>query len=377
MIYADNAATTKPFPCVLDAMKEYFDTEYANASQPYSFSRTAKKALTTSRQTVADLLNCAPDEIYWTSGGTEGDNLAIKSLITQEPKSALAISAIEHHAVSMSAKFVETLGHPLYIIPCNNHGTISPSDLQRTFDAAKAHQHKITLVSIMAANNEVGTVEPIKELCKLAHNNGAIFHTDAVAAMGHMELDLQDLAVDILSASSHKFSGPKGAGFVYLKKGLTIAPLLHGGGQERGMRSGTENIASIVGTAVALKESCDKLPETKTFLRSLEDEVLSTLKAHNIDFLRNGENQLPGHLSISIKGESGEALLHYLDLKGVCVSTGSACNSKATVLSQVLKAIKTPADYAKGTVRITFSHDNKSGDGVKIAALLSLFLTGA
>lgn len=373
MIYADNAATTKPFPCVLDAMKEYFATEYANTAQPYSFSRAPKKAIEDAREVVATLLNCLPDEVYWTSGGTEGDNWAVKSLLSQSQDCALAISAVEHHAVSESAKFVKSLGHALYTIPCTKGGVITVDALQKVFDKAKADGKKITLVSVMSANNEVGTIEPIKELCFVAHKNGALFHTDAVAAMAHIKIDIKDLDLDILSASSHKFSGPKGAGFVYIKKGVPLPPLMSGGSQERSMRAGTCATPLIVGSAVALKEAYKNLDATRTLLQALEEEFLQELRAQRVDFIRNGENQLPGHLSISIKGCSGEALLHYLDLKGVCVSTGSACNSQKAVLSEVLKAIKTPAAYAKGTIRVTFSHNNKMGDGKFIASLIAAF----
>lgn len=367
MIYADNAATTCLNQNVLTAMLPFLKDDYANPATLYSFSRNSKIALEKSRAVIANCLNCNESEIYFTSGGTEGDNFAIKSILPCDKNCAIAISAIEHHAIINSANFIKSLGYPIYIIPCNKNGIVTCDSLENIFLLAKKNAHNIKLVSIMAANNEIGTIEPIKNLCQVAHKNNALFHSDCVAAMGHITFNFKDLNLDIASTSAHKFCGPKGAGFLYIKNGLDLPSLFHGGSQENNKRAGTQNVAGVVGTATALKIAYKELNDNQKLLLSLEKELLNTLKDSNIDFIRNGTNQLPGHLSISLKDCDGELFLHRLDLMGVCVSTGSACNSNKKVISHVLRAIKLSHDYAKGTIRITFGSNNKIGDGAEIA----------
>ena len=210
----------------------------------------------------------------------------------------------------------------------------------------------------MFANNEIGTMQPIRELCSLAHSKDVLFHTDAVQAVGHVKIDVQELGVDMLSASAHKFNGPKGIGFLYIRKGTKIIPYANGGAQENGMRAGTENIASIVGMSIALKNNCTKLSESAKHVNDIENELISILKENNLDFIRNGENQTPGNISLSFKNWDGELILHRLDLMGVCISTGSACDGKSNRISHVLKAIHMPAEYATGTIRIYLNKDN-------------------
>ena len=211
----------------------------------------------------------------------------------------------------------------------------------------------------MFANNEIGTIEPIKELCEIAHRNGALFHTDAVQAVGHVQIDVKDLGVDMLSASAHKFNGPKGIGFLYVKKGTPICSYASGGAQEFGMRAGTENVASIVGMAVALKKNCDKLTDNIRHIENLESQLLDNLSSSGLDFVRNGSPyHIPGNISLSFKNANGEALLHRLDLMGVCVSTGAACDTVNTQISHVLHAINADPDYARGTIRISLSSKN-------------------
>ena len=244
-------------------------------------------------------------------------------------------------------------------------GVVLPKTLEGTISS------KTKLVSVMMVNNEIGTIEPITDLCRITHEHGALFHTDAVQAVGHLSIDVHELDIDMLSASAHKFNGPKGIGFLYVKNGVKINSLLDGGNQEFGMRSGTENIASIVAMAVALKNNCDGMEKNRDILQKLESLFLHQLQKADIDYIQNGgRNHIPGNISISIKNAEGEMLLHRLDLKGICVSTGSACNSKSTQVSHVIKAIGVPEEYEKGTIRISLSKDNTEQDMLMIANAL-------
>lgn len=361
MIYADHAATTPLCTEAFEAMKPYLLNDYANASQPYSFARTAKKALKEARETIALCIGADPDEIYFTSGGTEGNNWAIKCAVNGERKEIIT-SAIEHHSVLNSCAALEKSGTPVEYIIADGGGAVSAEDLQsKITDDTK-------LVSVMLANNEIGTIQPVKELAEIAHQNGSLFHTDAVQAAGHIVIDVKDLDIDLLSASAHKFNGPKGTGFLYVKKGTQITPLINGGAQEKALRAGTENIAGAAGMAAALKKNCAEIDENARKLRNLEEIFLNVLKASKIDFIKNGgDNTLPGNISISIKSADGEMLLHRLDLKGICISTGSACDSKNTQISHVIRAVGVDEDYARGTVRISFGRYNTPAEAVKIA----------
>lgn len=367
-IYADNAATTKLEKTALAAMLPWLSDEYGNASQPYSFARAPKKALAAARQVIATAINAEPDEIYFTSGGTESDNWAIKgSAFSDADKRATITSSIEHHAILHACEAIERLGYPVAYLSPNEKGVVSPEALEAIITT------KTRLVSIMFSNNEIGTIEPIKELAQTAHRYGAVFHTDAVQAVGHVCIDVQELGVDMLSASAHKFNGPKGVGFLYIRKGIKIAPFNDGGAQESGQRAGTENIASIVGMAEALKTNYDHIVENKRHLASLEQELLNGIT--DLDFIRNGdENHIPGNISLSFKNADGEAILHRLDLMGICISTGSACDSNNTQISHVIKAIRVPQEYAKGTIRISLGKDNTKEDIESIAACLTKIL---
>lgn len=354
-IYADNAATTKLDNEAFEAMKPYLLSEYGNASQPYSFSRPSKNALKEAREIIAKCINAYPEEIFFTSGGTESDNWAIKgSAFNDANKKVMITSSIEHHAVLNSCNSIEKLGYPVFYIEPDMNGIISVDKL------ASAITSETRMVSIMFANNEIGSIQPIKELAEKAHENGAIFHTDAVQAVGHINIDVKELNVDMLSASAHKFNGPKGIGFLYIKKGTPILPYADGGSQEFSLRAGTENIASIIGMAYALKKNCQNIKENIQKIKSLEKSLLNQLGFNkNENIIKNGgSNTLPGNISLSFKNQDGEALLHRLDLRGICVSTGSACDSKNTNISHVLKAIKLNETYAKGTIRISLGKDN-------------------
>lgn len=365
-IYADNAATTKMDKESFEAMIPWLTDEYGNASQPYTFARKPKKVLAEARTIIANCINALPEEIFFTSGGTESDNWAIKgSAFSDADKCVTITSAIEHHALLHACEAIERLGYPVAYIYPDSVGVVSPIALERIITG------KTRLVSIMFSNNEIGTVEPIMELASVAHKHGALFHTDAVQAVGHVKIDVEELGVDMLSASAHKFNGPKGIGFLYIRKGTNIARFNDGGSQEFGMRAGTENIASIVGMAKALSMNCDLLAENEKHIANLEHILLNKLNLTGLDFKRNGsEHHIPGNISLSFRNADGEALLHRLDLMGICVSTGSACDSINTQVSHVLQAIKLDDDYAKGTIRISFGKDNSTEEANVIAEAL-------
>ena len=369
MIFADNAATTQLDFEAFEAMKPFLLNEYGNASQPYSFAREPKKAIKNARQIIASLINASPEEIYFTSGGTESDNWAIKSVAgsIQEKKSIIT-SAIEHHAVLNSCKAVERSGNPVIYLKPDHQGVITPHILESSItDNTK-------LVSIMFANNEIGTIEPLYELAQISHEHGALFHTDAVQAVGHVRINVKELKVDMLSASAHKFNGPKGVGFLYVRKGTDIQPFNDGGSQEFGMRAGTENVAGIVGMAVALRNNIATIDENTNHLLKLEKLLIEGIKDY--DCIRNGSvNHIPGNVSLSFKNSDGEMLLHRLDLAGVMVSTGSACNSGQTGISHVLKAICLDESYATGTIRISFGKNNSESDVEHVIASLRKILS--
>lgn len=369
-IYADNAATTKLNKEAFEAMIPWLTDEYGNASQPYFFARKSKKALAEARETIAKCINALPEEIYFTSGGTESDNWAIKGSAFSDPdKRATVTSAIEHHAVLNACSAIERLGYPVvYLLP-DSEGTVLPEKLSAVI------ADKTRLVSIMFSNNEIGTIEPIAELAETAHSNGAIFHTDAVQAIAHTPINVKTMGVDMLSASAHKFNGPKGIGFLYIRKGIELRPFNDGGAQEFGMRAGTENIASIVGMARALEINCSALKDNAKYVLKLENILLEHLQESGLDFVRNGaKNHIPGNISLSFKNADGEAVLHRLDLMGICVSTGSACDSVNTQVSHVLQAINLPDEYAKGTIRISLNKDNTAEEAVIIADSITRIL---
>jgi len=366
MIYADNAATTQLNKVAFEAMIPWLLDEYGNASQPYAFARKPKKALAEARATIAKCINAQPEEIFFTSGGTESDNWAIKGLaFADSDKRTIITSAFEHHAVLHSCYAIERLGYPVvYLIP-TAAGIITAESLRNMISDTTR------LVSVMFANNEIGTIQPIEELCDVAHSNGALFHTDAVQAIGHVKIDVQKLGVDMLSASAHKFNGPKGIGFLYIRKGTNTIPYADGGAQESSYRAGTENVASIVGMAAALKENCDGMDGHIENIRALEHQLLSALSDAHIPFARNGgDNTLPGLISLSFAGADGEAILHRMDLAGICISTGSACNSENTEISHVLQSISLDEKLAKGTIRISLGQGNTLDDVDKIVCAL-------
>lgn len=365
-IYADNAATTKLDPVAYEAMLPWLKEEYANASQPYSFSRSAKKALAEARALIAECINAKPEEIFFTSGGTESDNWAIKgSAFADSGHRAIITSQIEHHAVLRSCEAIERLGYPVIYLPVNKDGTVLAETLERNIS------DNTRLVSVMLANNEIGTIQPIKDLVRIAHKHGALFHTDAVQAVGHIPIDVQDLGVDLLSASAHKFNGPKGIGFLYIRQGTSIVSFMDGGSQENGLRAGTENIAAIVGMATALKNNCDHIKENIGHIRELEKQLITTMNESGVRYVRNGgDTILPGLVSLSFMNQSGETMLHRLDLKGIAISTGAACNGDNDEISHVLQAIDLKEEFAIGTIRVSIGKHTKAEDIANIAQII-------
>ena len=403
MIYADNAATTSLDREAWEAMKPYLLDQYANASQPYSFARPAKKALRDARMDIASCIGALPEEIFFTSGGTESDNWAIKGTVClsqregiteavqpKQQRRKIITSAFEHHAVLRSCQAMERLGYPVSYLPPTREGIITPWTLRKAIAEWEASTGKVKeeasgsvtagavgLVSVMYANNEIGTIQPIRELCEIAHAAGALFHTDAVQAVGHVPLDVRKLGVDFLSASAHKFHGPKGIGFLYIRQGVSLVPYLDGGAQEYGLRAGTENIASIAGMAAALKKSCRTLQDDISHVRELEQTLLQGLNAAGVSFVHNGAAtaRLPGIVSLSFPGMDGEAILHRMDLMGICVSTGSACDSQNTQISHVLQAIGLEKHVAAGTIRISLGKDNTPDEVRQIVSALRKICT--
>ena len=375
-VYADHSATTPLSATAWQAMQPYLHTEYANPSQSYAFSRQAKRALRQARETIANCINAQPNEIYFTSGGTESNNWVLKmslldgsSIWSSSSANQLITSTIEHHAILNPCHWLEAFNFKIAYIPTDSHGTLDIAALGQLLQVNP--DHNVRLVSIMSANNEVGTIQPLAAISDMVHKCGAKMHSDAVPAIGHIPIDVQALGLDYLSASAHKFNGPKGIGFLYQRQGCELTPLLHGGAQEREHRAGTENVASIIGMACALEENCRLMAVRTQHLHQLEDIIIRKLQTEKIIFTRQGINWLPGLLSISFPGHSGETIMHRLDLQGISISTGSACDSQNTQLSHVLKALHLPQAETRGTVRISLGHENSIEEAEYLADRLS------
>lgn len=371
-IYADNAATTKLDIDAFEAMKPYLLDEFGNASQPYFFSKRPKMAIKQARKTIAECIGAEPEEIFFTSGGSESDNWAIKRFaLSATDIRHIITSNIEHHAVLHSVESEREYSNAeVFYLCADDKGVISPDELRKVLSRPRdaIATCEATLVSVMFANNEIGTIQPIEELSEIAREYGAKFHTDAVQAVGHIPIDVKKMGVSMLSASAHKFNGPKGIGFLYSTG--EIPNLIDGGAQEKGHRAGTENVAAIVGMAVALEKNCLEMKANTEKILGLENTLIQRLNASGLDFIRNGTNQLPGNLSLSFADVEGEMILHRMDLKKICVSTGSACDSVNTQVSHVIRAIGVPDKYAKGTIRISLGKNNSKDDVLRIADTL-------
>ena len=372
-IYADNAATARLDPLALEAMLPFLTDNFSNPSALYSFGKTVRNAVETARQQIADCIGATPQEIFFTSCGTESDNWAIKGAarILREKGSHLITSAIDHHAVLNSCAALGEEGFQTTRLPVDQHGLVSIDSLNA------AVTPKTTFASVILANNEIGTIQDIPKLTSAAHQRGLLFHTDAVQALGHIPVNVVALGVDLLSASAHKFNGPKGVGFLFKRAGVRLPPYLDGGHQEADNRAGTENVAGIIGMACALRNNLEHLTQNTEHLQRLEELLKARISTALPDARFNGHptQHLPGLVSLSIPDISGESLLHLLDLKGILISTGAACNSKDTVVSHVLQAINLPANYAAGTLRISFSKDNTPAEAVAIAEAIDNILS--
>ncbi|MEM1536008.1 MAG: cysteine desulfurase NifS [Candidatus Pacearchaeota archaeon] len=349
-IYLDYAATTPVAPEVLEAMKPYFSEKYGNASSLHAFGQEARKALEDARKKIANFINARPAEIIFTSGGTESNNLAIKGIAfaNKEKGKHIITSKIEHHAVLEPCKWLEKQGFKVTYLPVNNEGIVNPEDVE------KAITKETILVSIMHANNEIGTIQPIEEIGKICRKHKVYFHTDAVQSFGKLEIDVKKMNIDLLSASAHKIYGPKGVGLLYVNRDVKIEPIQHGGGHETGLRSGTENVAGIVGfaKAVELVQKLGKKEQERE--KKLRDKIIDKLleiKGTKLNGSRT--KRLFNNVNVSFKGIEGEALLIRLDQEGFAVSTGSACSSKSLEPSHVLTALGLKPEEAHGSLRIT------------------------
>jgi cysteine desulfurase len=360
-VYMDHAATTFTKPEVAESMLPFLKEHFGNPSSLYSIGRESKEAIETAREQLAKALGAKHEEIYFTSGGTESDNWAIKgtAFSRREKGKHIITTSIEHHAVLYTCEYLETQGFDVTYLPVDEYGLVDPAEVEA------AIREDTVLISVMYANNEIGTIEPIEEIGKVAKEHDVLFHTDAVQAIGAVPFDMrhQHKNVDMLSLSSHKFYGPKGIGAFYLKEGTQIDNYMHGGGQERGKRAGTENVAGIVGMGTAIELATANIEEHNTKIRKMRDRLLSgILEIPNCRLNGHPEKRLPGNLNLSFEYIEGESLLLMLDQMGICSSTGSACSSGSLETSHVLKAIGVPPEIAQGSLRLTLGDANSEED---------------
>ena len=357
IIYLDNSATTKIKSEVLNEMMPYLTTEYGNASSLYSVGRKAKKAIEKARIQVAELINCDAHEIYFTGSGSESDNTALKGFAyaNREKGNHIITSKIEHHAILESCETLERQGFEVSYVEVDKNGIIKLDDLK------KAIRPSTILISVMSANNEIGSIQPIKEIAQIAHERNIVFHTDAVQAIGNMPIDVQNMQIDMLSLSGHKINAPKGIGALYIKKGIQVEKYINGGHQERNQRAGTENVAGIVGLGKACEIANRNILKHISYLSKLRNYYLMKLqKEMPGKFIINGgmENRLPGNANVSFEGIDASELIFKLDEKGICVSSGSACSSGNVEPSHVLTAINVPENYLNSAIRTTFGDNN-------------------
>jgi cysteine desulfurase len=360
MIYLDHAATTPIKKEVLEEMIPYLTNQYGNPSSLYSFARKSKKAVEKAREQIASAINAKKSEIYFTSGGTESDNWAVKgtAYYYKNKGKHIITSSIEHHAVLNACKGLEKEGFEVTYLPVDKYGKVSIEDLKN------AIRKDTILISIMMANNEIGTIQPTSEISKIAEENNIIFHTDAVQAVGSIPIDVEKFEVDLLSISSHKFYGPKGAGALYIKKGIGTQTLLDGGAQEKGRRAGTENVASIVGMGKAIEIAAQNIDEYNKKLGWLRDETILRIKKtiHNTSLNGHAVDRLSGNVNITFPGMEAESMIRKLDKKGIAVSSGSACASGLLEPSHVLKAMGLSHEMAQCSLRFTFGEENTIDD---------------
>ncbi len=353
LIYLDNAATTNVAPEVFDAMKPYFTDCYSNPSAIYSFADESKKAVDEARETIAEVIGARPEEIYFTGGGSESDNWALKATAEAYASKGRHIitSKIEHHAILHTAQWLEKQGYEITYLDVDENGVV---DLEQLKNAIRPDT---ILISIMAANNEIGTIQPLKEIGAIAHEHGVLFHTDAVQAFAHVPINVDEMNIDMLSASGHKIHGPKGIGIMYIRKGVKIRSFIHGGAQERSRRAGTHNVPGIVGMAEAARLASASLEESAQYQSRLRDHLIERVLTE-IPYSRlNGHrtNRLPNNANFCFRFIEGESMLILLDQNGICASSGSACTSGSLDPSHVLLAIGLPHEIAHGSLRLTLS----------------------
>lgn len=354
MIYLDNAATTAVCKSAYNKMIKLLSDDYANPSAIYSFSSSARREMNLARYSIAKLINAEPVEIYFTSGGTESDNWALRGINNGEKKHIITTS-FEHHAIINTCKYLEKKGFDVTYVEPDEFGIVDPDKIRRAI-----RKNDTFLISVMFANNEIGTIQPIKEIGKIAHDNNIIFHTDAVQAFGHIQIDVKELNIDMLSASSHKCYGPKGTGILYVRQGIKFQPFIYGGSQERKMRAGTENVPAIAGFGAACAEIMSKNNYNQAYILSLRNHFIKRITSE-IDYcVINGSqsSRLPGNINVSFAYVDGEALLIQLDLHDIVCSAGSACNAGQKQVSHVIKSIHVPELYSYGTVRFTLDEHN-------------------
>lgn len=369
IVYLDNAATTPVDPLVVQAMLPVLQGPGGNPSSHYSIGYEAKEQLDTARARVAAVLNCLPGEVYFTGGGSEANNWAIKGTarkLARQGKKHLITSAFEHHAVVHAMQALEKDGFEVTWLPVTTDGFVKPEDV------AAAIRPDTALVSVMLANNEIGTIQPIKEIASICREKKVWCHTDAVQAVGAIPVDVKDLGVDMLSLSGHKFNGPKGVGALYIRRGVLPDNLIDGGGQESRRRAGTENVAGIVGLGAAIELAAARMEDKRAHLVQLRDYVIQRVLANIPQTRLNGDakNRLPGNANISFAGLEGETILLDLDMRGICASTGSACNSDSLDPSHVLLAIGLPHEAAHGTMRFSFGPQNTMEDAEYLCSAL-------
>ena len=364
-IYLDHAATTELLPEVTYAMEPYFIKKYGNASTTYELGTEARDAMEEAREQVAASIHAKPTEIYFTSGGSESDNWAVKGMAGEKKKEKKHVitSKIEHHAILHSCEHLESLGYRVSYLDVSKEGIVDLKQLEQLVRDGKKSSHiedKVSIVSIMYANNEIGTIQHVEEIGRLCRKQDIIFHTDAVQAVGQIPIHVKKLPVDMLSASAHKFHGPKGVGFLYVREGVTLPSFIHGGAQERGKRAGTENVAGIVGMAKALSIAQSELFKKQKEEISLRNYFIhrATREMEGVRLNGHSEKRLPGNVNLSFQKVSGTALLVLLEEEGIFASAGSACSAGKTSLSHVIKAIQVPKEYAYGTIRFSLGREN-------------------
>ncbi|CDG65245.1 Cysteine desulfurase [Methanobacterium sp. MB1] len=360
MRYMDHSATSPVNPEVLEEMLPYFNQSFGNASTLYALGREARTAMENARKQVASLIGAQPEEIYFTSGGTESDNMAIKGVVSKLKNKGnhIITSAIEHPAVEETCKYLEKEGYKVTYLPVYEDGIVKVSDVEEAITS------ETILITVMHANNEIGTIQPVAEIGALAREKGIYFHTDAVQSVGKIPVNVEDMNVDLLSISSHKLYGPKGIGALYIRKGVRIQPLIHGGGHERGMRPGTENIPGIVGLGKACQIAEENLEKNMEYVSSLRDQLIEGVLGKIEQSYLNGHptKRLPNNANFRFTGIEGESLVLQLDAKGINASTGSACSSKKLEPSHVLMAIGLKEVDAHGSLRISLGTENTPQD---------------